>query len=148
MARQINGSERRLDNLLTTVATDLMGVARADALEATNRVLDQVVDFFGVDDSFIRKHRPDRVSELITTRPERDEFAAGDLLKEMPFDEYPEAAATEHLKEPLHLYADEGGAMQEQLRAKLPVDEFSFAVVPLLQGTETKGVMGLSLIHI
>lgn len=140
-----NSSDRapRLDDLMTQVASELMGVARSDSLAATNGVLDQIIEFFDVNDAFIRKHREDRVSELVTSRPERDEFTDGRLLKEMPFDDYPEVAATEHLKEPFPLYADQSGLLQEQLKAQLDADEFSFAIVPLLQDGQTKGIMSL-----
>ncbi len=136
-----------LDILITEVAMDLMGVSRSEAGEAIDRVLDRLVDFFGVDDTFVRRHRPDRISELVTIRPARD-YAPDDpvspeMLAEIPFDSDPVFQAQEHLKEPFVLYPESSEAVQELVKSSIGVERSSFAIVPLLREELTVGILAL-----
>lgn len=134
---------RPLDILMTQVATDLMDVSGVDSIEAMNRVLDRLVEHFKVDDTFLRKHREDRVSELVTIRPERDRLAGVDMLQEMSFDDDPAVAMTEHLTEPVVIYPEHSEHIQEKVKSDLGIEQSSFAVVPLLHENRTVGVLSL-----
>lgn len=143
-SESVDGDElSELDALITDIATDLMGVPRSEAMAAMNGVLDHLVEFFAVDDTFLRKHRPDRISELVTIRPEREIVAEDDSIREMAFDDDPVFGLVEHLKEPFVLYPEGSEQIQELVRANLGVDRCSFAVVPLLRDNHTVGIMGL-----
>jgi hypothetical protein len=45
-----------LDDLVTSVATDLMGVTAGSLHSASERLLHQLVDYFEVDLSFLRRN--------------------------------------------------------------------------------------------
>ncbi len=132
-----------LDILITEVATDLMGVPLDAAAAAMDRVLDRLVDFFEVDDTFIRRHRPDRVSELVTIRPPRDLIASPELIAEIPLDSDPIFQALEHLTEPFVLYPEGSDAIQELVKTSIGVDRCSFASVPLMRDERTVGILAL-----
>lgn len=140
-------SSSGLDILITEVAMDLMGVPRSAAKEAVDRVLDRLVDFFGVDDTFVRRHRPDRVSELVTIRPERtfdpSDSLSPEMLAEIPFDSDPVFKAQEHLKEPFVLYPESSVAVQQLVKTSIGVERSSFAIVPLLREEKTVGILAL-----
>lgn len=140
-------SSSGLDILVTEVAMDLMGVPRSAAKEAVDRVLDRLVGFFGVDDTFVRRHRPDRVSELVTIRPEREfnpnDSLAPEMLAEIPFDSDPVFQAQEHLKEPFVLYPEGSEAVQELVKTSIGVERSSFAIVPILREDQTVGILAL-----
>ena len=132
-----------LDILITEVATSLMGVPLSAAPEAIDAALDRLVDFFEVDDTFVRRHRPDRVSELVTIRPPRDVISSPELLAEIPLDSDPIFQSLEHLREPFVLYPEGSEAIQELVKTSIGVERCSFAVVPLLREDLTVGILGL-----
>ena len=70
-----------LENLVTSVATRLMGVNAATSGEVSQAVLADLVEFFGVDVSFLRHndHRI-RASVLIAEWPVRPGIADPDPL--------------------------------------------------------------------
>ncbi len=140
-----NGTDPQnsLDALIIDVATDLMGVSDSEAGAAMDRVLDRLVDFFAVDDAFLRRHRPDRVSELVTIRPQRDILAAVDSITEIAFDDDPVVGLSEHLTEPIAVYPEGTGQVQEIIHNNLGIEKCSLAVVPLMSGDSTLGILGL-----
>ncbi len=134
----------RLDELIVHIATDLMGVSQSGALEAMNRVLDRLIEHFGVDDAFLRRHRSDRISEMVALRrPGQDTAQALEELREIPFDADPMMAATEHLTEPLLIYPEDSPELQAKVQLDLGVNVHTIAGVPLLDNQQTVGVMGL-----
>ncbi len=135
---------RPLDELVIQVATDLMGVGHNQSLQAMNRVLDRLIEHFGVDDAFLRRHRPDRMSEMVTLRrPGQEKVEGLEKLREIPFDADPMMSATEYLAEPLLIYPENSSELQEKAKNDLGIDIHTIAAVPLLDDQQTVGVLGL-----
>ena len=54
--RRVAGTELSLEQLVTSVATDLMGVTAPTLHSASEKLLHQLVDYFAADLSFLRRH--------------------------------------------------------------------------------------------
>ncbi|WP_413030880.1 putative bifunctional diguanylate cyclase/phosphodiesterase [Mycolicibacterium litorale] len=125
---------RNLEVLVTSVATDLMAVTAATSAEVSERVLGDLVGYFGVDVSFLRHHDHRlHTSELIAQWPPRSPDAGPDPLKVVYFaDIDPLFAQTERLREPTILRSE----------TALPPGRATVAEVPLRSGDVTTGVLG------
>ncbi len=128
---------RNLEVLVTSVATDLMAVTAATSVEVSERVLGDLVSYFGVDGSFLR-HNDHRIhaSELVAEWPPREAAAGTDPLKVVYFSDADSAfAQTESLREPVILRLDPSDSSGRSRAATV-------AEVPLRSGDVTTGVLG------
>lgn len=134
------GADRgSLDDLVAAVATELMAVDAATSALASARVLALVSTYFGVDAGFLRHndHRG-RVSTLIAEWPPRDAAAAGPGTVQ-PFEPDVDFGRVEHLKDPLVLEKRLGSTA-----ASATPRSIETALVPLLSGDATSGVLGFA----
>ncbi|SEH88417.1 diguanylate cyclase (GGDEF) domain-containing protein [Mycolicibacterium rutilum] len=134
-----------LENLVTSVATRLMGVNAATAVEVSQAVLADLVEYFGVDVSFLR-HNDHRIhaSVLIAEWPVRPGIPDPDPLKVVYFaDADPVFALCEHQKEPIVFRPEPATDEYQQTIAEgRQIPSTSMACVPLLSGEVTTGVLG------
>ena len=144
--------KQTLEELVTQAATDLMGVTAVSLRGATQNLLRELVDYFGVDSSFLRRndHRI-RASMLIAEWPPRIDVPTPDPLAVVHFDGAdPTFAASEHLSHvtitrPGELFgaAVDDSEYQDLVRRASGVQGgVSLAVVPMLGTQETMGVLG------
>ncbi len=141
------GAQRRLDTLVTSVATKLMAVNAATSAAVSAEVLAELVAYFEVDVSFLRHndHRI-RATKLVAEWPPRPEIPDPDPLGVVYFaDADPIFAAAEHAKEavffrpePAPVDDDYQRRIEEGSGVVLP----SLASVPLLSGDVTTGALG------
>ncbi|ODQ92506.1 putative bifunctional diguanylate cyclase/phosphodiesterase [Mycolicibacterium flavescens] len=134
-----------LENLVTSVATRLMGVDSATAVEVSQAVLADLVEYFGVDVSFLR-HNDHRIhaSVLVAEWPVRPGIPDPDPLKVVYFaDADPVFALAEHQKEPVVFRPEPATDEYQQTIAEgRQIPSTSMACVPLLSGEVTTGVLG------
>jgi diguanylate cyclase (GGDEF)-like protein len=134
-----------LDYLVTSVATRLMGVNAASAVEVSQRVLADLVEYFGVDVSFLR-HNDHRIhaSVLVAEWPVRPGIPDPDPLAVVYFaDADPVFALAEHQKEPVVFRPEPAtDEYQQTISEGRHIDSTSMACVPLLSGDVTTGVLG------
>jgi len=134
-----------LDYLVTSVATRLMGVTAASAVEVSQRVLADLVEYFGVDVSFLRRndHRI-HASVLVAEWPVRPGIPDPDPLAVVYFaDADPVFALAEHQKEPVVFRPEPAtDEYQQTINEGRQIDSTSVACVPLLSGDVTTGVLG------
>lgn len=145
-------SKLTLEELVTQVAADLMGVTALTLHSATEKLLQQLVDYFGVDNSFLRRN--DHLmgaTILVAEWPPRLDVPDPDPIGVVFFrDADPTFAASERLRT---VFIQRPGALgqdsiddsdyQERVRRASGVQGgVSLAVVPLLGPQETMGVLG------
>ena len=146
MSEQTDNLPRRLDNLVTSVATRLMTASAATSVATSQEVLAELVAYFEVDVSFLRYNDHSiRATKLIAEWPPRPEIPDPDPLGVVYFaDADPIFAAAEHGKEPVFFRPeplasdDYQRRVQEGSGVTLP----SMASVPLLSGDVTTGALG------
>lgn len=134
-----------LDMVVTSVATELMGVNAATSVEVSQNVLADLVAYFDVDVSFLRRndHRI-RASILVAEWPVRPGIPDPDPLAVVYFaDADPVFALCEHQKEPI-VFRPEPATddYQRTINESRQVAATSMACVPLLSGDVTTGVLG------
>ncbi len=134
-----------LENLVTSVATRLMGVNAATSVKVSQQVLADLVAYFGVDVSFLRRndHRI-RASVLVAEWPVRPGIPDPDPLAVVYFaDADPVFARCEHQKEPIVFRPEPSTEEYQQTIAEgRQVPSTSMACVPMLSGDVTSGVLG------
>lgn len=134
-----------LENLVTSVATRLMGVNAATSVEVSQAVLADLVEFLGVDVSFLRHndHRI-RASMLVAEWPVRPGIPDPDPLAVVYFaDADPVFALCEHQKEPIVFRPEPDTEEYQQTIAEgRQIPSTSMACVPMLSGDVTTGVLG------
>lgn len=136
--------QRRLDDLVTSVATRLMPASAATVAEAYQWTVSTLGEFFSVDASFLRRNEHDRgVSVLVAEWPYR-QAPDPDPLREVPFENSdPVFAAVRDLREPLLIRPDAASAdYQQRVHEGTGLQAVSLATVPLLRGDTTAGVLG------
>jgi len=126
-----------LELVVTSVATQLMGVNAATSVEVSQRVLADLVEYFDVDVSFLRRndHRI-RASILVAEWPLRPGIPEPDPLAVVYFaDADPVFALAEHQKEPV-VFRPEPATddYQRTINESRQVATTSMASVPLLSG--------------
>ena len=132
-----------LELVVTSVATQLMGVNAATSVEVSQRVLADLVEYFDVDVSFLRRndHRI-HASVLVAEWPVRPGIPDPDPLAVVYFaDADPVFALAEHQKEPV-VFRPEPATDDYQTHDQRESDESrrtSMACVPLLSGDVTTG---------
>jgi len=134
-----------LENIVTSVATRLMGVDSATAKEVSQAVLADLVSFFGVDVSFLRHNDHDlRASILVAEWPVRPGIPDPDPLAVVYFEGAdPVFALCETQKEPIVFRPEPATDEYQQTIAEgRQVPQTSMACVPLLSGDVTTGVLG------
>lgn len=136
---------RSLEVLVTSVATELMGVNAASEVEVSQRVLADLVQYFGVDVSFLRRNDHQiRASVLVAEWPVRPGIPDPDPLAVVHFDDAdPVFALAEHQKEPIVFRPEPAtDEYQHTINEGRHVPATSMACVPLLSGDITSGVLG------
>ncbi|NYD34229.1 bifunctional diguanylate cyclase/phosphodiesterase [Actinomycetospora corticicola] len=133
-----------LDELVTSVATTLMGIDSAGLREASGCVLSRLVQYFGVDLSFLRFHDDrERATVLVAEWPPRPDIPDPDPLGVIPFATAdPIFAASEHQTEIMVIRPAESPDYQERVRNGSGVELTSLAVVPLRLDGRTTGGLG------
>jgi diguanylate cyclase (GGDEF)-like protein len=136
------GPQGSLDDLVTSVATQLMAANAATSVPASRQVLAELRAYFGVDVAYLRHndHRS-HVSVLIAEWPAR-EPGAGDAT-DIAFDSDREFGRSAALREPLvfHRKPTAGFPWPAALRRH---DRSTLAWVPLLSGDTTTGILGFA----
>lgn len=134
-----------LDLVVTSVATRLMGATAATAVDVSQRVLAELVEYFGVDVSFLRRNdHALRASVLVAEWPVRPGIPDPDPLAVVYFEGAdPVFALAEHQKEPV-VFRPEPSTddYQRTINEGRQIPATSMACVPLLSGEETSGVLG------
>jgi diguanylate cyclase (GGDEF)-like protein len=133
-----------LDELVTAVATTLMGVDSAGLHLAAETVLRALVDYFEVDLSFLRFHDTEqRATVLVAEWPPRADVPDPDPLGVIPFATAdPTFAASEHLDDIMVIRPSDSADYQERVRSGSGIAATSLAVVPLRSGPSTTGTLG------
>jgi diguanylate cyclase (GGDEF)-like protein len=134
-----------LDNLVTSVATQLMAVNAASSVVVSQQVLAELVEHFGVDVSFLRYNDHDiHATKLIAEWPARPMGPGPDPLGIVYFaDADPTFAAAEHAKEPVFFRPEPvDDDYQRRVEQGTGMPSTSMASVPLLSGDVTTGCIG------
>ncbi|GGL91930.1 putative bifunctional diguanylate cyclase/phosphodiesterase [Nakamurella endophytica] len=134
-----------LDDLVTSVATDLMGVTAATLHSASERLLHQLVDYFEVDLSFLRRNDHERGATILVAEwPPREDVPADDPLGVIYFaDADPTFAALETLSSVLLVRpAEDNDQYQDRVRQASGIQAVSLATVPLMDKEITSGSLG------
>src|ERR1700712_5025834 len=135
----------RLEDLVTSVATDLMGVTAATLHEASQQLLHQLVDYFEVDLSFLRRNDHELGATILVAEwPPRPEIPVPDPLGVIVFaDADPTFAALETLSSVLIVRANhQDDEYQDRVRQGSGVEGVSLATVPLMTSDTTTGTLG------
>jgi diguanylate cyclase (GGDEF)-like protein len=136
---------RSLDLVVTAVATQLMAANAATSVEVSQRVLADLVAYFGVDVSFLRYNDHDiRASKLIAEWPVRPDIPDPDPLAVVYFaDADPVFAESEHGKKPM-VFRPEPATddYQRRIEEGRHVPATSMAAAPLVSRDVTTGVLG------
>ena len=136
---------RTLDEVVTAVATELMAVNAATSPAVSQRVLADLVEYLGVDVSFLRHNDHDiHATRLIAEWPVRPVIPDPDPLGLVFFaDADPVFALCEHQKEPVVLRPEPAtDDYQRTIEEATNVPATSMACVPMLSGDITTGVLG------
>ncbi|GAA4880089.1 putative bifunctional diguanylate cyclase/phosphodiesterase [Actinomycetospora straminea] len=133
-----------LDELVTRVATTLMGVDSTTLRTASEEVLQVLVSYFEVDLSFLRFHdAARRATVLIAEWPPREVVPDPDPLGVIFFESAdPSFAATEHLVDVYAVRPSDSEGYQERVRQGSGVDATSAVSIPLRSGGSTTGIFG------
>lgn len=141
----IDESPPSLDRVVTEVATRLMAADSTNNAEVYTDVLEVLVNYFGVDVSFLRRNDHEiGASILVAEWPRRPEIPDPDPLRVVYFaDADPVFAETEHRKTPLVVHPTaEPDDYQRRIGANRNVPQISMAATPLVSGDLTTGALG------
>ncbi len=134
-----------LDEVVTSVATQLMEATASTATSVSEKVLAQLVEQFDVDASFLRHHDHDiRASVLVAEWPPRSDVPDPDPLALVPLTSTdPLLAQCEHGRKPVVIQPDRlrRGFRRWLGRAEQPNSQ-SVAAAPLVRKGVTTGVLG------
>jgi diguanylate cyclase (GGDEF)-like protein len=141
---QCESAPSNLDELVTLVATTLMGVDSSTLRPAATTVLQALVSFFQVDLSFLRFHdEARRATVLVAEWPPREVVPDPDPLGVIFFeDAEPTFALTEHLTDILVVRPSDHPTYQQVVQDGSGVAATSVATVPLRSGERTMGLLG------
>ena len=136
-----------LEELVTSAATELMGVTALSLHRSTESLLEQLVAYFGVDLSFLRRNdHAARTTNLVAEWPPRLEIPDPDPLGVVSFvGADPTFAAIEHLSTVMITRPSQADDREYQDRVQKGSGVsggVSLAMVPLLGADATMGVMG------
>ncbi len=133
-----------LEDLVTSVATELMGVTVATMPAATQGLLHRLVDYFEVDLSFLRRNDHDLDATILVSEwPPRTDVPQPDPLGVIPFaDADPTFAALRDLKTVFTSRPGNDVEYQDRVRQGSGVQGVSLATVPLIANDRTTGTLG------
>ncbi|MGW0022986.1 bifunctional diguanylate cyclase/phosphodiesterase [Rhodococcus sp. NPDC003383] len=134
-----------VENIVTRVASFLMPVDAVTHRSAIEQVLRTLVEYFGVDTSFLRYNDHDiHATVLVAEWPPRPFVPDPDPLGVVYFrDADPIFAMTEDMKEPaVSSPSKSGSGYADRVFAGSGVPAVSVAAVPLISGTVTTGTLG------
>jgi diguanylate cyclase (GGDEF)-like protein len=135
-----------LDDLVTSVATDLMGVTAGSLHSASERLLHQLVDYFEVDLSFLRRNDHELgATVLVAEWPPRQNIPVPDPLGTIFFATAdPTFAALQTLDSVLIVRpnGDSDDEYQDRVRQASGIPSVSLATVPLMTSDMTSGTLG------
>jgi diguanylate cyclase (GGDEF)-like protein len=143
-ARTDDQRQRGLDELVTRVAVRLMAVSQGSVDDAIAWTLLTLGEFFEVDTAYFRRnHHKEGVSVLIDEWPRRESVPDPDPLGVVSFDADPVFAAIRDLKEPFVIRPGTSpDGYQDRVEEGSGIPQVSMAMVPLIQGATTEGVLG------
>ncbi|WP_129666478.1 putative bifunctional diguanylate cyclase/phosphodiesterase, partial [Phytoactinopolyspora endophytica] len=143
---QISGEhERRLDSLVSYVASELMGISAAEHPPTIARILEDLGRFFDVDTCYLRYNDPElRASVLVDEWPHRPDVPDPDPLGIVPWNtDDPVFREIQNLREPYVARPGKDTAdYQARVHAGSGVPTVSMAMVPLITDQTTRGVLG------
>ena len=134
-----------LDDLVTSVATDLMGVTAETLHSSSERLLHQLVDYFEVDLSFLRRNDHELgATVLVAEWPPRPDIPVPDPLGIIFFATAdPTFASLEKLDSVLIVRpTGDSDEYQDRVRQASGIPSVSLATVPLMAGGTTSGTLG------
>ncbi len=136
--------QQQLDGLITDIAGDLMGVPLADAPKALDGTLRRLIDFFNVDQAFLRRNDHDAGTTILMAEwPKRPGVPDPDPLYEVPFSADPIFAMCATLDRTFIAYPEDSPEYQERIEEASGQELSTMAAVPLLRADVTVGVLGL-----
>ncbi|MDO3635380.1 putative bifunctional diguanylate cyclase/phosphodiesterase [Mycolicibacterium arseniciresistens] len=136
---------RTLEEVVTSVAAELMAANVTSVVRSSERVLEILVGQLGVDISFLRHNdHTIHATKLIAQWPPRPYIPDPDPIGVVHFvDADPVFAAAEHLKAPLVMRPEPANDdYQRRIEEGTAVPASSMACVPLLSGEITTGTLG------
>lgn len=133
-----------LDDLVTSVATELMGVTISNLEAASRDLLHRLVDYFEVDLSFLRRNDHELgATVLVAEWPPREDVPDPDPLGVIYFaGADPTFAALENLKSVMTQRPSNDEQYQDRVRQGSGIQEVSLATVPLMTNETTTGTLG------
>ncbi len=137
-------SQRRLDDLVSTISERLMSTTVPTLQSALDWAVETLAQFLGADVAFLRRNdHALGMSVLMSFYPPRGIPLEEDPLGIVPFDADPIFAATKDLKVPLIVRnaADTDERYRQRVRDAAGADDFTGAGVPLVLGDTTVGVL-------
>jgi len=134
----------RLEDLVTSVATDLMAVTTSTLQSASKDLLHRLVDYFEVDLSFLRRNDHELgATVLVAEWPPRPDIPDPDPLGVIMFDGAdPTFAALENLSSVMLARPNFDDEYQNRVREGSGIQGVSLATVPLMGGESTTGTLG------
>jgi diguanylate cyclase (GGDEF)-like protein len=134
----------RFLGIIAAVVTQMNGASASSAPRLCERLLAQLVEQFEADAAFLRHNDHSlRASTLIAEWPPRDAVADPDRLAKIPFADA-DGVVAEELKTPTVIAADTANLGHSSRFAARRGRASVTAVAPLLWGTVTTGVLGLT----
>lgn len=140
------GQLGRLDALVAHVASELMPVSPTDVAETIFRLLGDLGRYFGASTCFLRHNDSElEASVLIDEWPRREGIPDPDPLGVVRWDtDDPVFAMIRDLREPFLVRPGDGQLdYQKRVEDGSGVPEVSLAMVPMISGDVTRGVLGL-----
>lgn len=140
-----SAAPKTLANIVTAVATKLMGATAATAAEISTEILAELVAILDVDVSFLRYNDHDiHATVLVAEWPPRPDIPDPDPLHTIYFaDADPIFAMCEHSKEPIVLRPGSANEdYQRTISEASGIPAISLSSVPLLSGDVTTGALG------
>ena len=136
--------QRQLDGLITEIAEDLMGVPANEAKQGMENTLKHLLDFFSVDQSFLRRNDHEAgTSILMAEWPKREVIPVPDPLHEVPFTADPIFGMIAELDRTFIAYPEDSADYQDRVEAGSGQKQSTMAAVPLLRDGVTLGALGL-----
>ncbi len=134
----------RLEDLVTSVATELMAVTTSTLQSASIDLLHRLVEYFEVDLSFLRRNDHELgATVLVAEWPPRHDIPDPDPLGVIMFaGADPTFAALENLSSVLVARPNVDDEYQTRVRQGSGIQGVSLATVPLMGGENTTGTLG------
>ncbi|MEB3980315.1 EAL domain-containing protein [Mycobacterium sp. 663a-19] len=136
---------RSLDLVVTSVATQLMQATRSTATQVSEKILEQLVEQFDMDSSFLRHNDQEiRASVLVAEWPPRTDVPDPDPIAVIHFTSTdPVLAQCERSRKPVVMRGEQdGGFLQRWLHRANGHPSPSVAAAPLVSGDTVTGILG------